>query len=218
MFFLWLVCEFYSQPHWKVGILFVCPSTRTYLRTHLTVSEPCTSFVHMTMSLLYVQLLSKWHRPKVTKNSPNFKRIAVSTLISAKQQGFGNFSADQLQNWTDFILWCRWAWLVTKVSLYKSKYSNPNLNPLSNLTAINPELICTKSLFKIIFISQELLITKIHTLESTSLTLEIFFKIWICLFNLKWESWFPKLHLISGWVPQASQASQASVRAFIWNY
>jgi hypothetical protein len=59
-------------------------------------------------------------------------------------------------------------YLSTETPASERSCSNLNLDPISNLTAVNPGRIYMKACEKTI--------TKIHSLESLSFTLEIFFK------------------------------------------
>lgn len=145
--------------HW---LLLIRPPTRTFLKTHLLQNHGHPLWdISFTLQSLFcdmLQLLSKWHsRPE---DSLNFKGIAwtVSTLIPAKLLGFDKFNADQLQNcWTDFLILYKRAYLVnSKIPPTESNYNIPNRNQISSPTAINLEIICMKSLLKII-ISQKLL-------------------------------------------------------------
>lgn len=97
----------------KTWILPIGPSTRIFLRTCLTVSEPWPSLIYITKSfLLHIQLVSKRHSPQGTQRAQGLSKMSRVAQTVSTLYGFDNFNARQLQRcWTDFSL-CGGACLV----------------------------------------------------------------------------------------------------------
>lgn len=143
----------------KRWILFICPSTRAFLRTRLFNSfEHWPSLIYITESfLLYVQLLSKWHSPQWTQRlgprALNVKRCINSTRHQ--------------ENCEDWIISVLISYKIVGQTSYHCTNEHFQLtqkyHQLQAITAfpteiesqaLNPEIMCMESLLKILFISQ----------------------------------------------------------------